>query len=101
MSRQLASHNDDIRRLIEKGFAVSEDSNYLVVRDIPYLDANLELATGAFVATLVAIDEHRVRQDDHQVWFAGGVPHGKCERKEALKCHLQLVAEAGPNNNQR
>ncbi len=76
MSRQLASHNDDIRRLIEKGFAVSEDSNYLVVRDIPYLDANLELATGAFVATLVAIDEHRVQQDDHQVWFAGGVPHG-------------------------
>lgn len=76
MSRQLASHNDDIRRLIEKGFAVSEDSNYLVVRDIPYLDANLELATGAFVASLVAIDEHRVRQDDHQVWFAGGVPHG-------------------------
>jgi hypothetical protein len=76
MSRQLASHNDDIRRLIEKGFAVSEDSNYLVVRDIPYLDANLELAAGGFVATLVAIDEHRVLQDNHQVWFAGGVPHG-------------------------
>lgn len=63
MSRRLASHNADIRRLIEVGFAVSEDSNYLVVRDIPYLDANLELATGAFVATLVAIDEHRVQQD--------------------------------------
>ena len=76
MSRQLASHNDDIRRLIEKGFAVSEDSNYLVVRDIPYINASLELANGAFVATLVAIDENRVQQDDHQVWFAGGVPHG-------------------------
>lgn len=76
MSRQLASHNDDIRRLVEKGFAVSEDSNYLVVRDIPYLDADLKLAIGAFVATLVAIDEHRVQQDNHQVWFAGGVPHG-------------------------
>lgn len=76
MSRQLASHNDDIRRLVEAGFAVSEDSNYLVVRDIPYLNSSLELATGAFVATLVAIDEHRVQQDDHQVWFAGGHPHG-------------------------
>ncbi|KJS44046.1 MAG: hypothetical protein VR71_07615 [Roseovarius sp. BRH_c41] len=76
MCRQLASHNDDIGRLVEAGFAVSEDSNYLVVRDIPYLNASLELATGAFVATLVAIDEHRVQQDDHQVWFAGGVPHG-------------------------
>lgn len=76
MSRQRASHNDDIRRLIEKGFAVSEDSNYLVIRDIPYLDANLELKTGAFVATLVAVDKHRVQQDDHQVWFAGGIPYG-------------------------
>lgn len=76
MSRQLASHNDDIRRLIEKGFAVSEDSNYLVVRDIPYLDENLKLAAGAFVAKLVAVDEHKVQQDNHQVWFAGGVPHG-------------------------
>ena len=76
MFRQLVSHNDDIHRLVEVGFAVSEDSNYLIVRDIPYLDANHSLASGAFVATLVAIDGQRMQQDDHQVWFAGGTPHG-------------------------
>jgi hypothetical protein len=35
---ELASHNDDIRRLLEKGYALRVDGTYLVVRDIPYLD---------------------------------------------------------------
>ena len=33
---ELANHNDDIRRLLDKGFALRYDSEYLVVRDIPY-----------------------------------------------------------------
>jgi hypothetical protein len=55
--QKLVSHNQDLRRLLEKGCACSVDGAYLVVRDIPYLDH-----TGA-----VQI---------HQVFFAGGVPHG-------------------------
>ncbi|MCW3053467.1 MAG: hypothetical protein JWN14_2637 [Chthonomonadales bacterium] len=76
MSLKLASHNDDIRRLVEKGYAVACDSNCLVVRDIPYLDSTRNLQTGAIVAKLVYIDEFRVTQDDHQIYFAGSVPHG-------------------------
>ena len=37
--QKLVNHNDDIRRLVEKGYAVGFDSNCLVIRDIPYLDA--------------------------------------------------------------
>jgi ThiF family len=73
--QKLASHNDDIRRLIEKGYAVAVDSNCLIVRDVPYLDANRSLQLGAIVAKLEFIDQHRVTQSDHQVWFAGSVPH--------------------------
>ena len=36
MSQTLVSRNDDLRRLVEKGYAVGFDSNYLIVRDIPY-----------------------------------------------------------------
>lgn len=75
MLQKLASHNDDIKRLVERGYAVAIDSNYLIVRDVPYLVANGALQWGAIVAKLVYIDERRVTQDDHQVWFAGGVPH--------------------------
>jgi len=74
--RQLVSHNDDIKRLVEKGYAVSFDAAYLVVRDIPYLDDKGALQTGALVSKLVFVDQEHVTQDDHQVYFAGSVPFG-------------------------
>lgn len=76
MSLKLANHNDDIRRLIEKKYAVGFDSNCLIVRDIPYLDDKLTLRIGAIVTKLVHVDQNRVVQHDHQVLFAGSMPHG-------------------------
>lgn len=75
MFQKLVSHNDDIRRLVEKGYAVAFDSNCLIVRDVPYLDAAGQLHSGAIVAKLVFVNQERVTQDDHQIYFAGGVPH--------------------------
>lgn len=76
MFQTLVSHNDDIKHLVEKGYAVAFDSNYLIVRDIPYLDNNQKLQIGAIVAKLVFTDQNHVKQTDHQVLFAGSVPHG-------------------------
>jgi Domain of unknown function (DUF6791)/ThiF family len=73
--QKLVNHNDDIRRLVEKGYAVAFDSNYMVIRDIPYLDANLELHMGAIVTKLVLVDQERVKLDNHQIFFAGSIPH--------------------------
>jgi len=73
--QRLVNHNDDIKRLVEKGYAIGFDSNYLVIRDIPYLDQQLQLKIGAFVAKLVFIDQNKVIQDDHQVYFAGSLPY--------------------------
>lgn len=76
MFRKLVSHNEDLRRLVEKGYAVGFDSNCLVIRDIPYLDASRLLKIGAIVAKLEFIDQERVAQTDHQIFFAGSMPHG-------------------------
>lgn len=75
MYQKLVSLNDDLRRLVEKGYAVAIDSGYLVVRDIPYLDQAGGLQIGAFVTKMVFIDQSRVQQEDHQVFFAGSSPH--------------------------
>lgn len=75
MLHQLANHNDDIKRLLDKGYAVSIDSNFLVVRDILYLDANKELKKGAIVTKLVFIDSNHVKLEDHQIFFCGTHPH--------------------------
>jgi hypothetical protein len=77
MFAQLVSRNDDLRRLVDKGYALAADPNhYLVVRDIPYLDDQGNLRTGGIVMKFVDAGEDRVVQDDHQIFFAGGVPHG-------------------------
>ena len=60
MFHELASHNDDLRRLLERGYAVAFDSNHLVVRDVPYLDGEGGLQMGAIVAKLEFIDQERV-----------------------------------------
>lgn len=76
MFRKLVSRNPDLQRLVERGYAVAfDDANYLVVRDIPYLDDKGDAQSGAIVSKLVFIDDERVQQDDHQVFFAGGMPH--------------------------
>jgi molybdopterin/thiamine biosynthesis adenylyltransferase len=73
---ELANHNDDIRLLLEKGYALRVDGAHLVVRDIPYLDSEQALQLGAIVTKLEFIDKVRVKQDDHQVFFAGSAPYG-------------------------
>lgn len=75
MFHLLASHNDDLKRLVEKGYAIKFDSSHLVVRDIPYLDHEGKLKTGAIVSVVVFEDNNHIRPHDHQVLFCGSHPH--------------------------
>lgn len=75
MYHQLVSHNPDIQRLIEKGYAVGFDSAHLIVRDIPYLDNQKNLRIGAIVCKLEFINQFRFKQVDHQIYFCGSHPH--------------------------
>jgi len=74
MLSTLVNHNQDIKQLVERGYAVSIDSNHLVVRDIPYLDSNKSLQFGSIVSKLIFIDDKHVKIDDHQIFFCGSHP---------------------------
>ncbi len=77
MFQKLVSHNDDLKRLIEKGYSVDFDStNHLIFRDIPYLDVNGSLQIGSIVAKLIFIDNERFEQHNHQIYFTGETPYG-------------------------
>ncbi len=75
MFDKLIQHNDDLKLLVEKGYALGFDSNCIVIRDIPYLGAQGQLHTGSIIAKLEFINEVKVKQVDHQIFFAGSVPH--------------------------
>ena len=81
MLHRLANLNPDIQRLLEKGYAISFDSNFLVIRDIPYLDDNKNLKFGAIVSNLVFVNNDHVRINDHQIFFCGSHP---CELDGSL-----------------
>ncbi|WP_168226692.1 ThiF family adenylyltransferase [Rhodoferax sediminis] len=76
MLKTLASRNPDLKALLEKGYALAVDTNCLVVRDIPYLDANGQLQWGAMVSKLVSEDDVNFRPNDHQIFWAGPRPYG-------------------------
>lgn len=76
MFQKLVSRNADLARLVERGYAVSFDRSYLIIRDIPYLGAGKQLLIGAIVAQLINVDGERMRIDDHQIYFAGSSPYG-------------------------
>src|SRR3989304_3490442 len=76
MLKTLASRNPDLQRLLEKGYALTIDSDYFVIRDIPYLDAAGELQWSALVGKLVFEDQIKVRPEDHQIHFAASRPFG-------------------------
>jgi hypothetical protein len=94
--QKLVNRNDDIRRLVDRGYAIAFDGPQMIVRDIPYLDAARALQWGAFVLKLIFVDDAKVLQDDHQIYFAGGVPHDMDGKPvKALgggTCSLALIA---------
>ena len=63
MLSTLVSHNQDLRKLVEKGYAVSIDSSNLVVRDIPYLDSAGTLQWGAGTHIYIGRVECRIIPD--------------------------------------
>lgn len=70
----LAEHNPDIKKLLEKGYALSTDNDYLVVRDVYYLDENKILKAGSLISKIVDVDTKKIRMHDHQILFCGSHP---------------------------
>jgi hypothetical protein len=86
MFHQRVSLNPDIKRLVDKGYALKFDGAHLIVRDIPYLNGQGALRQGAIVSKLIYVDEHRISgAEDHQILFAGEHP---CELNGAPIANL-------------
>tara|TARA_R110002049_G_scaffold172683_1_gene339465 strand:- start:2910 stop:4079 length:1170 start_codon:yes stop_codon:yes gene_type:complete len=75
MILSLAENNEDIDKLLKKGYALSMDNNHLVVRDVPYLDGSGELQIGAIVSIVNFINQKKISMRDHQIFFCGSHPH--------------------------
>jgi hypothetical protein len=74
MSRALFSRNADLARLRQEGYFVKVKGGFLVMRDVPYVNAQREVKFGTLISSLnLAGDETRT-PDTHVVFFDGDFP---------------------------
>lgn len=76
MSQRPMSHNPDLARLRSDGFGIRIGHGHLVVRDVPYLDADRRVVRGTLVKALTLTgDVAESPRNDHTVRLAGPRPH--------------------------
>ena len=74
MSRELFNHNPDLKRLRDEGYYVEVVGGLLVMRQVPYLDANRTIRTGTIISSLTLAGDATQQPDTHVIHFAGDYP---------------------------
>ena len=95
MSRQLISLSPDLQRLVDEGYDVSIEGGYLILRDVPYLDARRRVRRGALVSWLDLAGDRTVPPRDHTAYLAGSMPHTADGRSLSRMAHARFRRDLG------
>lgn len=74
MSQRLIDRNADLKRLRDEGFTVEVRRSFLLVHNVPYVNAEKEVKWGTLVSPLHLSGETVLRPDNHVVQFIGDQP---------------------------
>jgi hypothetical protein len=91
MSQQLINRSPDLKQLRDEGYDVEVRSNYLLVKQVPYVNSNKEVKRGILVSELTVDGDITTTPNTHVVRFIGEHP-----------CHsngsgmTKMVIESGP-----
>jgi molybdopterin/thiamine biosynthesis adenylyltransferase len=77
MSQQLISHSPDLKRLQDEGYDIKVQAGHLLVKHVPYLNANQEVEYGILVSILDFAGDITTRPSDHVTRFIGNIPCDK------------------------
>jgi hypothetical protein len=76
-SSRLVRNSADLQRLVDDGYTVRIVNGYLVIDDIPYLDATQTVQWGSFLCPLDLAGEQTVKPSNHVMAFVGSAPCSK------------------------
>jgi hypothetical protein len=74
MSHALFSLNPDLKRLREEGYFVQRQGGYLVMREVPYVDARREVRFGTLISSLTLAGDRTRTPETHVVHWDGDFP---------------------------
>lgn len=66
--------NPDVQRLVDEGYVVAIDGDYLIVDNIPYVSSAGVISRGAIISPFTRVDGVGKVNGLHTVWFTGSVP---------------------------
>lgn len=74
MLPQLLNHSPDLQQLRDEGYNIEVRSNYLLLKDVPYVTAQRTVARGIIVSELTTSGNATARPGNHVVSFVGAIP---------------------------
>lgn len=80
MSQRLIDRSPDLKRLRDEGYNILVRDGYVLMRDVPYVNAKSEIKRGVLVAALKLTNDIANTPDDHVAMFAGEYP---CDERGA------------------
>ena len=78
MSQQLINLSQDLKRLRDEGYEIEIISNYLVLKNVPYVNHLRQIKFGYLISTLTMSGNITARPDTHVIQFNGEYP---CDKK--------------------
>ena len=74
MSHAPFSRSADLKRLRDEGYFVQIQGGFLVMREVPDVDAQKQVRTGTLISSLTMAGDATRRPDTHVVYFDGDFP---------------------------
>jgi ThiF family len=74
MSQKLISHSADLKRLREEGYYIEIVGSLLLLREVPYVNAQRQVQTGTLISSLTMAGDLTCTPDTHVVYFDGEFP---------------------------
>lgn len=73
MSQQLISRNADLKRLRDEGYDIEVRGSYLLMKNVPYVNARAQVAYGTLVSELSLAGDTTIKPS-HVAYFTGEYP---------------------------
>lgn len=93
MSNSPISRNPDLQRLVAEGYELEIVADHLVVRNVPFVNADRQVRRGSLVSE---VSDSSRTPGTHVIMFAGGIPcdrHGKPLEKIINAKQRQAIGE--------
>ena len=74
MSHSLINHSNDLKKLRDEGYEIVVIANYIVVKNVPYVNCNNEILYADIISELTLAGNCTTRPSNHTVYFTGEYP---------------------------